>query len=136
MNWYLKVLRQYADFDGRARRTEYWMFTLVNFIISMVLYLPALYLTIDSQSENPAFFIVYGLYSLALFIPSLAVSVRRLHDVGKSAWFFLILFIPFIGAIWILVLYFMDSDAGSNEYGPNPKTNEFEYDDILDSNLI
>lgn len=134
MNWYLKVLRQYADFDGRARRMEYWMFTLINFLISMVLYLPALYLMMDS--ENPAFLSIYMIYSLALLVPSIAVMVRRLHDVGKSGWYVLISFIPIVGAIWLLILLFTDSDSGSNEYGPNPKTVEGVFEETLDSNLL
>ncbi len=64
---------------------------------------------------------IYFLYALSVFIPSLAVVVRRLHDVGKSGWMYLILFIPIIGAIWIFVLLLKDSEVGDNKYGPNPK---------------
>lgn len=64
---------------------------------------------------------IYSLYALAVFIPSLAVVVRRLHDIGKSGWMYLIIFIPLIGAIWILVLLLKDSELGDNKYGPNPK---------------
>lgn len=134
MNWYLKVIKQYADFNGRARRMEYWMFTLINFLISMVLYVPALYLMMDN--ESPLFMSFYYIYSLALLVPGIAVLVRRLHDVGKSGWFIFIGLIPIIGAIWLLVLLFTDSDKGVNEYGPNPKTTEAVFEETLDSNLV
>ena len=134
MNWYLKVLKQYSDFDGRARRMEYWMFTLINFLISIALYAPALYFMIDS--ENPMLFSLYAIYSLGVFIPNLAVSVRRLHDVGKSGWYLLISLIPLVGGIWLLVLLFTDSDEGTNEYGPNPKTAKAVFEETLDSDLI
>lgn len=120
MNWYLKVLKQYADFSGRARRTEYWMFTLFNIIIMIIA------AVIDNVTGLTAGKLPYGvfyfLYALAVLIPGLAVSVRRLHDVGKSGWMILIALIPLIGAIWLLVLMFTDSNAGDNQYGANPKT--------------
>jgi uncharacterized membrane protein YhaH (DUF805 family) len=119
MNWYLKVLKQYADFGGRARRTEYWMFTLFNLIIMIVA------MFIDNVAGLTAGELPYGvfyfLYAIAVFIPGLAVAVRRLHDVGKSGWMLLIALIPFIGAIWLLVLMFADSNIGDNQYGANPK---------------
>ncbi|NQX82736.1 MAG: DUF805 domain-containing protein [Flavobacteriaceae bacterium] len=112
MDWYIKVLKQYADFNGRARRKEYWMFVLFNFIFTVSLSAMS-YIT----GNNYLLFI----YSVLLFIPKLAVSVRRLHDIGKSGWMYLIAFIPLVGAIWLLVLFVTDSDIGSNEYGENPK---------------
>ncbi len=118
MEWYLKVLKEhYADFNGRARRKEFWMFALFNFIIAVVLsFIDGLLgLTIESMG------ILYLVYSLAVLIPNIAVSVRRLHDIGKSGWMILIAFIPLIGAIWLLVLFVTDSKPGANEYGPNPK---------------
>ncbi|MFC4666571.1 DUF805 domain-containing protein [Falsiporphyromonas endometrii] len=115
MNWYLKVLRQYADFSGRARRTEYWMFTLVNLIITIALLL-LFYFT-----ESLLFLGVVVLYSLAMIIPGIAVCVRRLHDTGKSGLYFFVSFIPLIGNIWIFVLMLLDSNVGDNDYGPNPK---------------
>ncbi len=124
MNWYLKVLKQYADFNGRARRKEYWMFFLINMIISYALaFFPLLI-------DLPELAIVSTLYSLALFLPSIAVGVRRLHDVGKSGWFFLIVLIPLIGAIWLLVLFCTDGDQGPNKWGVNPKIPNTELDDI------
>ncbi len=113
MEWYLKVLKNYVGFQGRARRTEYWMFVLFNFIIAIVLALVEMLLGIGN-------FLSY-LYSLAILIPSLAVVFRRLHDTGKSGLWILISLIPVAGAIILLVFMCLDSDAGTNKYGPNPK---------------
>ena len=119
MNYYLKVLKQYADFGGRARRSEYWYFALFNVIFLLVAML------LDNVAGTTISPLPYGafyfIYALAVFIPGLAVAVRRLHDVGKSGWFLLISLIPIVGAIWLLVLYFTDSEAGDNEWGANPK---------------
>jgi len=119
MNWYLKVLKQYADFNGRARRKEYWMFALFNiiFLITAMIGDNVLGTTIGVLPYG----VFYFLYALAVFLPGLAVFVRRLHDVGKSGWMSLIILIPLIGAIWILVLACADSQAGSNKWGDNPK---------------
>jgi uncharacterized membrane protein YhaH (DUF805 family) len=113
MEWYLKALRQYADFEGRARRKEYWMFTLFNLIFAI------LAVVIDGLIGTGA--IIYLFYVLATIIPNLSVSVRRLHDVGKSGWMYLVALIPLVGFIWLLVLFTTDSQPGDNEYGPNPK---------------
>ena len=122
MNWYVKVLKNYAVFSGRARRKEYWMFVLFNFIFSVIAMIldKILGLTFENVGYGP----IYLLYCLAVFIPGLAVSVRRLHDIGKSGWFILISLIPFIGPIWLLVLMCTDSEPGENDYGPNPKEND------------
>lgn len=119
MNWYLKVLKKYADFSGRARRKEYWMFVLFSGIFSIVATVldNVLGLTFATASSG----LISALYALALLIPSLALGVRRLHDVGKSGWMLLLILIPIVGAIWIFVLSVMDSDSGENKYGPNPK---------------
>jgi uncharacterized membrane protein YhaH (DUF805 family) len=119
MNWYLKVLKQYADFSGRARRKEYWMFVLLNLIFAIVAMIldNILGLTVGILPYG----VFYVLYTLAVFIPGLAVAVRRLHDVGKSGWMILIALIPLIGVIWLLVLMVTDSNPGKNQYGSNPK---------------
>ena len=119
MNWYLAVLKNYAGFSGRARRKEYWMFTLFNIIFAIVAMLldNVLGIAMAEIGYGP----LYGLYTLAVFIPGLAVSVRRLHDVGKSGWMILIVLIPIIGAIWLIVLLVTDSNSGENQYGSNPK---------------
>lgn len=116
MEWYLKVLRQYADFSGRARRKEYWMAGLINLLISLVI----------SMIDNLLFGypILSLLYWLFIVIPFLAVTVRRLHDVGKSGWWYLIIFVPIIGVIWLLVLLVTDSMPGENKWGPSPKYGE------------
>jgi uncharacterized membrane protein YhaH (DUF805 family) len=115
MNWYLSVLKNYAGFSGRARRKEYWMFTLINVIVAIVLEVIAL------ASKNTAASIVYYLYALAVLIPSIAVLVRRLHDIGKSGAWFWIGLIPIIGGIWLLVLTVTAGNSGPNRYGADPK---------------
>ncbi|MCD6594881.1 DUF805 domain-containing protein [bacterium] len=122
MSWYVKVLKNYAVFSGRARRKEYWMFVLFNIIFSFVAMI--LDNIIGIAIENVGYGPIYLLYCLAVFIPGLAVSVRRLHDIGKSGWFILISLIPFIGPIWLLVLMCTDSESGENDYGTNPKEND------------
>ncbi len=119
MNYYLKVLQNYATFTGRARRSEYWYFVLFNGIFSIVAMIldNVLGVALEGIGYGP----LYGLYLLAMLIPGLAVVVRRLHDVGKSGWMYFIVLIPIIGAIWILVLLLTDSQVGSNKWGENPK---------------
>lgn len=119
MNWYLQVLKKYAEFSGRARRKEYWMFALFNIIFLVVAII--LDNVLGTAIEGVGYGLFYILYALAVLIPGLAVAVRRLHDVGKSGWMMLIALIPLIGAIWLLVLMVIDSNPGENEYGPNPK---------------
>ncbi len=114
MNWYIHVMKNYATFSGRARRKEYWMFVLFNIIFASIA------AAIDyALFEAPG--IIYGLYVLAIIVPSIAVAVRRLHDIGKGGGWFFISFVPVIGGIWFLVLMLTDSQPGENEYGPNPK---------------
>ncbi|MDX6381746.1 MAG: hypothetical protein QOI57_2770 [Rubrobacteraceae bacterium] len=119
MNCYLEVLKKYAVFSGRARRKEYWMFFLFNLIITLVLAL------IDSLtgtfSSQAGLGLLSGLYSLAVLIPSIAVTVRRLHDTGRSGWWILLGLIPIIGGIILLIFMVLDSEPGENQYGPNPK---------------
>ena len=120
MNWYLKVLKEhYADFKGRARREEYWMYTLFNGIASLILIM--IFGGIGVAMDSPGILFFSYIYFIATFVPSLAVVVRRLHDVGKSGWFLLIGLIPFVGPIYLLVLYCTDSEHGANQWGENPK---------------
>ena len=119
MNWYITVLKKYAVFSGRARRKEYWMFVLFNTIFSIVAVV--LDNLLGTASEDLGYGLIYGLYVLAVLIPGLAVTVRRLHDVGKSGWWIFISLVPIIGGIWLLVLLATDSQPGENRYGPNPK---------------
>src|SRR5690606_6811399 len=119
MNWYLKGLKQYADFGGRARRTEYWMFVLFNTTFAIIaMILDNIFDLTIGELPYGAFYILYALFAL---IPGLAVSVRRLHDVGKSGWMILVSLIPIVGGIWLLVLLLTDSEPGENEYGTNPQ---------------
>ncbi|MBD8081326.1 DUF805 domain-containing protein [Chryseobacterium caseinilyticum] len=129
MKWYLKVLKQYADFNGRARRTEYWMYLLFNMIFAAVAAVLDNILGLKFSPEIPYGYI-YLLYGLAVFLPGLGVAVRRLHDVGKSGWFMLIALIPIIGGIWLIVLMATDGTPGRNEYGVNPKENFNEINEI------
>ncbi|EMJ3465381.1 DUF805 domain-containing protein [Vibrio harveyi] len=112
MDWYLAVLKKYAVFNGRARRKEYWMFFLFNLIFSFVLGF------IDGILGTVFIGTIYG---LVVLIPGIAVTVRRLHDIGRTGWWVLIGLIPLIGLIVLIVFAATDGNKGSNEYGANPK---------------
>lgn len=113
---FLKVVRDnYANFNGRARRKEYWYFVLANFLISIVT--NVLVFVSDSLS------FVGIIVGLALFIPSLAVTIRRLHDTNKSGWYLLLGLIPLVN-FYLLYLMFVEGDRGPNQYGPDPKGQE------------
>jgi uncharacterized membrane protein YhaH (DUF805 family) len=113
MEWYLKVVKNYVGFQGRARRKEYWMFFLFNLIIGLVIGFVEGLLNLSQ--------VLSTLYSLAILLPSLAVGVRRLHDTGRSGLWLLIGLIPLIGLIVLLVFFCEDSKENENQYGPNPK---------------
>ncbi len=119
MNWYLEVFRKYGVFEGRARRTEYWMFYVFNILISIGLIILDYFsgLTKAAGGLSP----LSTLYAFAIILPGFGVTVRRLHDTGHSGWAILICMIPVIGAIIFLVWLVRDSDPGDNKYGPNPK---------------
>jgi uncharacterized membrane protein YhaH (DUF805 family) len=119
MNWYLEVLKKYAVFSGRARRKEYWYFVLFNILISIGLTIVDM--VIGTYNDVMGVGVLYGLYSLAVLIPGIAVSVRRLHDTNRSGWWLLIGLVPLIGVIVLLVFVVSDSTPGGNQYGPNPK---------------
>ncbi|MEB4783404.1 DUF805 domain-containing protein [Paenibacillus jamilae] len=112
MQWYLNGLKNYVGFQGRARRTEYWMFVLFSVIASFIVGL------IDGLLGLTP--ILTLIYSLAVLLPSLGVLARRLHDTGKSGWWILIALVPF-GGIVLLVFACLDSQPGDNKYGKNPK---------------
>ena len=107
MDWYLKALGQYANFSGRAGRREFWIFTLVNVAIFIIL-------------KIISFDIITIIFSLAILIPSLAVQVRRLHDIGKSGLWVLINLVPIIGFIVLIVFCVREGEPGANDYGPHP----------------
>jgi len=121
MNYYIRGLDKYTEFNGRSTRKEFWYFWLFNWLISFILFfilgLISFLIGIKTNVLQP----VSYLYSLAVFIPTFAVIVRRLHDIGKSGWWCLINFIPFIGLVWFIVLMCTDSKPGENKYGLNPK---------------
>jgi uncharacterized membrane protein YhaH (DUF805 family) len=119
MNWYLMVLKKYAQFSGRSRRKEYWMFALFNCLVCLPLYI--LGLVFHEDTIGVIFLGLYFIYVLAILVPALAVTVRRLHDTGKSGWMILLCLIPIVGGIIVFVFTVLDSDPGPNEYGPNPK---------------
>ena len=126
MEWYKMALNKYSQFSGRSRRSEYWYFLLFNMIFTVVAVI------IDSILwEVP---ILYLLYSLGVFIPGLAVTIRRLHDTNKSGWWMLISIIPLIGAIVILVFLATEGDHSDNQYGPNPKSTSEE--DHISQHLV
>ena len=118
-DWYMQALKKYAVFSGRARRKEYWFFVLWYVIISIGLAI--LDNIIGTYSAKTGIGLLGAIYALALLIPSLSVTVRRLHDTGRTGWWLLIILIPVIGAIVLLVFMFLDSESGENQYGPSPK---------------
>ncbi|MAW65705.1 MAG: hypothetical protein CMD18_05860 [Flavobacteriales bacterium] len=125
MNWYLEVLRKYATFSGRARRKEYWMFVLINLVITLVL-------ASSSSILGVIGLILYGVYVIGTLVPNIAVTVRRLQDQDKEwPWIFVSL-IPFIGGIWMLVLLAKEGSQGENRFGLDPKANSAGTD-VLDA---
>ena len=121
MNWYLKVFHQYFDFSGRARRKEFWIFNLVNFIALIILSIIDEALGTKTSNDEDGVGLLYLVYYLVSLIPSLAVSVRRLHDIGKSGWYVFVNIIPIAGQIWFLILVCMEGEARPNQWGENPK---------------
>ncbi len=129
MEIYLRVLKEnYVNFNGRARRKEFWIFQLFLTIISTICFvLDNILGTVFTIDAGPAGLIslpygwLYFLCGIYHFLPSLSVLVRRLHDVGKSGWWFFIVFVPFIGPFWSFYLLCKDGDHGENSYGNNPK---------------
>lgn len=106
----------YVNFQGRARRSEYWFWVLFTVIASIALSV------VDVAMMGPESFGLFSpLFSLAILLPSIAVAVRRLHDSGKSGWWVLISLIPLVGFIVLIIFYVSDSAPGTNQYGPNPK---------------
>lgn len=120
MNWFLTVLKEhYADFNGRARRKDYWMFVLWNLIVAIVL--GAIVGALIALTGIKALMVVVYLYGLAVLLPSLALAVRRLHDIGKSGLWYLIGLVPYVGGIVLLIFFCLDSQPGPNKWGANPK---------------
>ena len=128
MKWFIKCFKQYADFKGRARRKEYWMFyLLMSVFVCVFMFVPLIIgallgLNLDKVAMVTQLVLFFP--CLLVAVPILAVTVRRLHDVGKSGWMWFIQLIPLIGPIWLFVLIVTDSQPGVNKYGPNPKEME------------
>ncbi|MGL5775658.1 MAG: DUF805 domain-containing protein [Aeromonas veronii] len=114
MNWYISVLKQYAVFSGRARRTEYWMFVLCNVIVMLLLGMVDKLIGGDKELFS-------SIYSLAVLLPSLAVAARRLHDTDRSAWWLLLGLIPIIGTLVLIYFMVCNGQQGPNRFGDDPK---------------
>ena len=112
MNWYLAVLKKYAVFSGRAHREEFWMFVLFNIIIGFACGVIDWVLGLPSILET--------IYGLGVLIPVIAVSVRRLHDTGRSGFWIFIGLVPILGVLALIYFYALDGESGSNQYGPRP----------------
>ena len=122
MQWYLKVMRDnYANFNGRARRKEYWMFTLYFLLFALLAGFVIGILSAVGETVAMIAIILAVVWYLAHLVPSLAVTVRRLHDTGKSGWFYLLAIIPYIGGLIIFIFTVIEGDKGDNKYGPDPK---------------
>lgn len=128
MSYFINAITQhYVDFQGRARRKEYWMYVLFTVVFTFVAAIldnvlgTTFTMDVLGESVDTGYGWIYLILALGTFLPALAVSVRRLHDVGKSGWFLLVALIPLAGIIWLLVLQCTDSQSGANQYGPNPK---------------
>jgi len=113
MHWYTDVIKQYAVFDGRAGRPEYWWFFLINTIISVIL---------DLVIPGATGQVLGAIYALAVLLPSIGVGIRRLHDTNRTGWWLLVSLVPLVGWIWIIVLLALAGDDGPNRYGPPPGT--------------
>ena len=129
MKWYLKVMRDnYANFKGRARRKEYWMYTLI-FTVLLIALMTIMFSVLSFSDETgietgPGVYLTVILvivFLFAHFIPTIALTVRRLHDTGKSGWWYLIVFVPYLGNFVIFIFTLIDGDREDNKYGSNPK---------------
>jgi uncharacterized membrane protein YhaH (DUF805 family) len=132
MEWMILPYKRYADFAGRSRRLEYWMFTLFYVLVFAVLIIAGVVgmmpSDLDDTAAKPEFgpvsivsFALLGLFALGSIIPSIAVSVRRFHDQDKSGWMYLLAFIPYVGGLILLVFMCLEGTRGDNSYGPDPK---------------
>lgn len=118
MDWFLRAMRQYGIFEGRSRRREYWMYSLFFFLfLGGAIILDNLFGFASSSYYGPLYFLCIFI----LLIPTVAVTIRRLHDVGKSGWTLLSVLIPVAGALWLVYLLLKNSKPGLNCYGLNPK---------------
>ena len=120
--YFVDILKNhYADFEGRARRKEYWMFYLFSALVAIAVVVVAGILGAIAEVLGWLGVLLYAALGLGLFLPGLAAAVRRLHDTGRSGWWYLVAFVPFIGGFILLYFLVIEGDAGPNEYGPDPK---------------
>ncbi len=130
MSWYIKCIKNYVNFSGRARRKEYWFFVLFNSIFTSIA------MMIDNLANITYYGEIYGyitsIYGLLTFLPNFAVLVRRLHDTERSGWWVFISFVPLVGYIWLFVLTIMEGNVGENYYGDDPKVEIIDEDDDYD----
>ena len=117
MEMMIALLKKYADFQGRARRAEYWMFVLFQLLAVAILGL----ILSGGKTDSATATGLMALVTLGLLLPSIAVTVRRLHDTNRTGWWILISFLPLIGGLWLLVLTVLDGTPTSNRFGPDPK---------------
>ncbi len=118
MNWYLDAWKNYVTFTGRSRRKAYWMFVLFNIFAAILAGVLDGVLGLGGQDGYGP---ISGIYSLAVFLPGLALAIRRLHDTGRTGWWMLLGLIPLFGWIVLIIFFVQDSQPGTNQYGPNPK---------------
>ncbi|WP_447755718.1 DUF805 domain-containing protein [Sphingopyxis fribergensis] len=134
MDWMLMPLMRYADFSGRSQRMEYWMFTLFYILVIALLVGLAIFFGGPVGAERTLaenyFLVVTGLFIVGTIIPSIAVTVRRLHDQDKSGWFYLLSFVPYVGGIVIFIFMCLEGTPGPNRYGPDPRGG-LGYDDVF-----
>lgn len=119
MNWFFVELKKYVVFSGRAQPREFWYYGLVASIVAIALF--AIDIATDTYDREAGLGLLSGLFLVATLLPSIAVGVRRLHDMGKSGWWWLISLIPLIGTIVLLIMCAQSGESGSNQYGPDPK---------------
>lgn len=124
LGWWVLAWMRGLEFDGRSRRMEYWMFTVTNSLIAMAFLIPMMVLSQGMNEIDVLSGLLLGalvIFGIATIIPNLAVTIRRLHDTGRSGWWILINFVPYIGGLVLLVFMLLDSEQGSNQWGPSPK---------------
>jgi uncharacterized membrane protein YhaH (DUF805 family) len=139
MKYYILAIKKAFDFRSRSTRPEFWYFVLFYFIFAIVAMLIdkvlgttfKMDLGLGAGEQDLGYGYIYPIYWLAMFIPGLSAGVRRLHDVGKSGWMYLVILIPLAGAIWLIVLWAKESQPGDNKWGPNPNNVPLVDGDLL-----
>jgi len=121
MTDFLNAMKKYAVFTGRARRREFWMFQLFYFLLSLPFIVIDVLLGASGDGQHTPILLLTSLFSLAMILPSFAVNIRRLHDVGRSGWWCFLGLIPLVGPITIFIFHVEDSQSGRNKWGDSPK---------------